>query len=58
VTQGIAHNLNNLLGVVVGYIDLIKAYHEKPELVKKMPITLKMPSTASWRLSSSSPPWW
>ena len=35
MTQGIAHNLNNLLGVVVGYIDLIKVYHEKPELVKK-----------------------
>lgn len=26
VTQGIAHNLNNLLGVVIGYLDLIKAY--------------------------------
>lgn len=35
VTQGIAHNLNNLLGVIIGYVDLIKAYHEKPELVKK-----------------------
>ena len=35
VTQGIAHNLNNLLGVVIGYVDLIKAYHEKPELVLK-----------------------
>ncbi|WP_438482086.1 response regulator [Oleiharenicola lentus] len=35
VTQGIAHNLNNLLGVVIGYIDLIKAYSEKPELVRK-----------------------
>jgi two-component system, sensor histidine kinase and response regulator len=35
VTQGIAHNLNNLLGVVIGYVDLIKAYHDKPELVKK-----------------------
>ena len=35
VTQGIAHNLNNLLGVVIGYLDLIKAYHDKPELVKK-----------------------
>ena len=23
VTQGIAHNLNNLLGVVIGYVDLI-----------------------------------
>ncbi len=35
VTQGIAHNLNNLLGVVIGYVELISAYHEKPELVKK-----------------------
>lgn len=35
VTQGIAHNLNNLLGVVIGYVDLIKAYNEKPELVRK-----------------------
>jgi two-component system sensor histidine kinase/response regulator len=35
VTQGIAHNLNNLLGVVIGYLDLVKAYHDKPELVKK-----------------------
>jgi len=35
VTQGIAHNLNNLLGVVIGYLDLIKAYYDKPELVKK-----------------------
>ena len=25
VTQGIAHNLNNLLGVVIGHLDLIKA---------------------------------
>ena len=25
VTQGIAHNLNNLLGVVIGYLDLVKA---------------------------------
>ena len=35
VTQGIAHNLNNLLGVVIGYLDLIKAYADKPELVRK-----------------------
>jgi two-component system sensor histidine kinase/response regulator len=35
VTQGIAHNLNNLLGVVIGYLDLIKTYHDKPDLVKK-----------------------
>lgn len=35
VTQGIAHNLNNLLGVVIGYLDLIKAYHDNPEQVRK-----------------------
>ncbi len=35
VTQGIAHNLNNLLGVVIGYLDLIKSNYNKPELVKK-----------------------
>jgi DNA-binding response OmpR family regulator/anti-sigma regulatory factor (Ser/Thr protein kinase) len=35
VTQGIAHNLNNLLGVIIGYLDLIKTYNEKPELVRK-----------------------
>jgi DNA-binding response OmpR family regulator len=35
VTQGIAHNLNNLLGVVLGYLDLIKSNYNKPESVKK-----------------------
>jgi DNA-binding response OmpR family regulator len=35
VTQGIAHNLNNLLGIVIGYLDLITAYNHKPEQVKK-----------------------
>lgn len=35
VTQGIAHNLNNLLGIVIGYLDLLKAYYDKPEQVKK-----------------------
>ena len=35
VTQGIAHNLNNLLGIVIGYLDLVKAYYDKPEMVKK-----------------------
>ncbi len=35
VTQGIAHNLNNLLGVVMGHLDLIKAYYDQPEQVKK-----------------------
>ena len=35
VAQGIAHNLNNLLGVVIGYLDLIKTVAEKPEAVRK-----------------------
>ena len=35
VTQGIAHNLNNLLGVVIGYLDLIKAGSDKPDLVRR-----------------------
>jgi CheY-like chemotaxis protein len=35
ITQGIAHNLNNLLGVAVGYIDLIKANHENASLVQR-----------------------
>jgi len=35
VTQGIAHNLNNLLGIVIGYLDLIRAFSDKPELVRK-----------------------
>lgn len=35
ITQGIAHNLNNLLGVVVGYLDLIKNAYEKPDMVKR-----------------------
>lgn len=33
VTQGIAHNLNNLLGVVIGYLDLIKVAHDSPDQV-------------------------
>ncbi len=35
VTQGIAHNLNNLLGVVIGYLDLIKAFPDNPDRVSK-----------------------
>lgn len=34
ITQGIAHNLNNLLGVVLGYLDLIKAQAHKPDSVR------------------------
>jgi CheY-like chemotaxis protein len=35
VTQGIAHNLNNLLGVVLGYLELVKANAQKPDQVKR-----------------------
>ncbi len=35
VTQGIAHNLNNMLGIVIGYLDLIKAHPDRPESVKR-----------------------
>jgi CheY-like chemotaxis protein len=35
VAQGIAHNLNNLLGVVIGYLDLIKGGFDKPSVVRK-----------------------
>ena len=35
LAQGIAHNLNNLLGVVIGYLDLIKTGYDKPPVVKK-----------------------
>jgi DNA-binding response OmpR family regulator len=34
ITQGIAHNLNNLLGIVLGYLDLIKAQANKPDSVR------------------------
>lgn len=33
ITQGIAHNLNNLLGVVIGYLELIKAKPNCPDRV-------------------------
>lgn len=35
VTQGTAHNLNNLLGVFIGYLDLLKSHNDKPEQVEK-----------------------
>lgn len=35
ITQGIAHNLNNLLGVVVGYLDLIKNSGDSSDMVKR-----------------------
>ena len=35
ITQGIAHNVNNMLGVVVGYLDLIKTDLTNEELVHR-----------------------
>jgi CheY-like chemotaxis protein len=35
ITQGIAHNLNNLLGVVVGYLDLLKNGFDSPDMVQR-----------------------
>ena len=35
MTQGIAHNLNNLLGVVVGYLDLLKLRMNQPDKLEK-----------------------
>jgi DNA-binding response OmpR family regulator len=35
VTQGVAHNLNNLLGVAVGYLDLLKTASDNPEMVRR-----------------------
>jgi DNA-binding response OmpR family regulator len=35
LTEGIAHNLNNLLGVMVGYISLMKRSLEDPEKINK-----------------------
>ena len=35
LTQGIAHNLNNLLGVVMGYLELAKVNYKDPDKVLK-----------------------
>lgn len=35
ITQGISHNLNNLLGVVVGYLDLLKHTLDNPDNAHK-----------------------
>lgn len=35
ITQGITHNLNNLLGVVVGYLDLMKNGLDSPDMVNR-----------------------
>ena len=35
ITEGIAHNLNNLMGVVVGYLDLLKTEKNLPETTSR-----------------------
>lgn len=35
LTEGIAHNLNNMLGVATGYLDLVKAQIGNPENLRK-----------------------
>lgn len=35
IADGVAHNLNNVLGVIFGYMHLIKNNHRKPEVVLK-----------------------
>ena len=35
VTEGIAHNLNNLLSLVIGHLDLIKISFDRPEDVQR-----------------------
>jgi C4-dicarboxylate-specific signal transduction histidine kinase len=35
ITEGIAHNLNNLMSVVVGYLDLLKLEKEMPENARR-----------------------
>jgi len=34
ITSGIAHNLNNLLGIVLGYLDLIRLHADRAERVR------------------------
>lgn len=41
VIEGIAHNLNNLLGVVVGYLDLLRASYDNPERMERSSIQLE-----------------
>lgn len=41
ITRGLAHNLNNLLGVTVGYIELIKTYYDQPAMVQKNAVMLE-----------------
>lgn len=41
ITRGLAHNLNNLLGVTVGYVELIKTYYDQPAMVRKNSVLLE-----------------
>jgi DNA-binding response OmpR family regulator len=47
ITKGLAHNLNNLLGVTVGYLDLIKHSHDNADLVKR---SIKLMDNATIRM--------
>lgn len=40
ITRGLAHNLNNLLGVTVGYVELIKTYYDQPAMIQKNVVML------------------
>ncbi len=42
LTEGIAHNLNNMLGVATGYLDLVKAHINKPDNLKSSCEKLEM----------------
>ena len=35
VADSVTHNLNNVLGIIFGYMHLIKMHHEKPEMILK-----------------------
>ena len=35
ITEGIAHNLNNFLGVVAGYLDLLRNGYDSPDIVQR-----------------------
>ncbi len=35
ISDGVAHNLNNVFGVIFGYMHLLKLHHEKPDMVLK-----------------------
>lgn len=41
ITRGLAHNLNNLLGVTVGYVELIKTYYDQPAMIQKNAVMLE-----------------